>query len=82
MNRSRQYLALLAGGIGTAAALLGAPLATAEGNTGCENLGGGDGGQSSECVTPGNAQLSSYPNELGVQGAEIGEGVGIFGGFR
>ena len=30
MKRSRQFLALLAGGIGTAAALLGAPIAAAD----------------------------------------------------
>ena len=80
MNRSRQILALLAGGIGIAAALLGAPLAAAD-NGGCEVVGAGDGGQATDCITPGNAQLDATPNNLGIQGAMVDEAGGMFGGF-
>ncbi len=91
MHRSRQYLALVIGGIGTVAALLGAPLAAADENggggadnplgAGCETAGGGGSGQFTTCVSPGNAQLRAVPNDLGLQGAEVDEGAGIFGGF-
>ena len=90
MNRTRQFLALLAGGIGTAAALLGAPIAAADENggggannpllPGCETVGGSsvEGGQSTDCASPGNSQLTATPNDLGVMGAEI-DGPGMFG---
>ena len=81
MNRSRQFRTLLAGGIMTAAALFGAPLAAADQNGGCEVVGAGDGGQATDCITPGNAQLDATPNNLGVQGAMIDEAGGMFGGF-
>lgn len=87
MNRSRQYVALFIGGIGTAAALFGAPLATADENGnggagGCQSAGGGgDDGEFTNCESPGNAQLRAVPNDLGLQGEEVDEGAGIFGGF-
>lgn len=85
MKQTRQFLALLAGGIGTAAALLGAPLAAAE-----ENGGGGasnpllptcitgtdGGGQDTECASPGSSELSFSPNSLGIEGAEVDQGFG------
>lgn len=92
MNRTRPFLALLAGGIGTAAALLGAPIAAAEENggggasnpllPGCETMGGSavTGGQSTDCATPGNSQLTATPNDLGVMGAEVDE-PGLLYGF-
>jgi hypothetical protein len=91
MKRSRQFLALLAGGIGTAAALLGAPIAAADEYGGggannpllpsCETMGGSSviGGQSTDCASPGNAQITATPNDLGSMGAE--EGFFGFGGW-
>ena len=93
MNRTRQFLALLAGGIGTTAALLGAPIAVADENgggsannpllPGCETMGGSSviGGQSTDCASPGNSQLTATPNDLGVMGAEIDEPFYGFGGW-
>lgn len=95
MNRPRQFLALLAGGIGTAAALLGAPFAAADESGGggannpmtpdCQNSGGGNAGQTSVCASPGSAEISATPNDLGIEGAMVDEGgamMGGFGGFR
>ena len=68
MKRTRQFLVLLAGGIG-AAALLGSPIAAADeyggggANNpllpGCETMGGSSvlGGQSTDCASPGNSQV-------------------------
>ena len=90
MNRTRQLLALLAGGVGTAAALLGAPSATADeyGGGGADNpllptcnQGDDSGGYSSVCASPGSSSLNFFPNELGLQGAAVDEGPGVFGGF-
>jgi hypothetical protein len=89
MNPPRQFLALLAGGIGTAAALLGAPLAAADesggaGNTTapeCESAGGGGDGESTICESPGSAELSATPNNLGFEGEMIDSFGGAFGGF-
>lgn len=93
MKRSRQFLALLAGGIGTTAALLGAPIAAAEENggggannpllPGCETMGGSSviGGQSTDCASPGNSQLTATPNDLGSMAAETDEGFFGFGGW-
>lgn len=81
MNRTRRTLALLIGGVGTVAALLGAPPAAADDGADCETEGGGDAGQFTACATPGNSQLRAIPNDLGAQGAEIDEGIGMFGGF-
>ena len=91
MTRTRQFLVLLAGGIGAAAALLGSPIAAADeyggGGAnhprlpGCETPGGSAvlGGQSTDCASPGNSQLTATPNDLGSIGAEIDEPGGMFG---
>lgn len=91
MNRPRQFLALLTGSIGTAAALLGAPLAAADESGGggasnplqpaCETIGGSPviGGQSTDCASPGNAQITATPNDLGMEAAFADEPA--FGGF-
>ena len=91
MKRSRQFLALLAGGIGTAAALFGAPIAAADeyggggANNpllpGCETMGGSSvlGGQSTDCASPGNSQLTATPNDLGTLGAETDQPGLMFG---
>ena len=91
MKRSRQFLALLAGGVGTAAVLLGAPIAAADeyggggANNpllpGCETTGGSAviGGQSTDWASPGNSQITATPNDLGSMGAE--EGFFGFGGW-
>lgn len=88
MKRSRQFLALLAGGIGTAAALLGAPIAAADeyggggANNpllpGCETTGGSSaiGGQTTDCASPGNSQITATPNDLGSIAAQTDEGFG------
>lgn len=94
MTRTRQFLALTAGGIGMAAALLGAPTAAADENggggssnpllPGCETMGGSAviGGQSTDCAEPGNSQLTATPNDLGIMGAEVDEpGMFGFGGW-
>jgi hypothetical protein len=90
MKRTRQFLVTLAGGVGIAAALIGAPLAGADEDggggpnnpllPGCETLGGSSatGGQSTDCASPGNSQITATPNDLGVMGAEADEG-GMFG---
>ena len=91
MKRSRQFLALLAGGIGTAAALLGAPIAAADeyggggANNplmpGCETTGGSAviGGQTTDCASPGNSQITATPNDLGSIASEADEGWGGYG---
>ncbi len=88
MNRTRQFLAVLAGGIGTATALLGAPTAVAAPDGGggpnnpllptCEVEGGSAviGGQTTDCASPGNSQITATPNDLGMMG-----GYGGFWGF-
>ena len=90
MNRTRQFLALLAGCIGTAAALLGAPTAAAEeyGGGGPDNpllptcnQGDDSGGYSNICASPDSSSLNFSPNQLGIEGASVDEGPGIFGGF-
>lgn len=93
MNRPRQFLALLAGSIGTAAALLGAPVAAADESGGggannpmapdCQTSGGGNAGQTTDCASPGNSQITATPNDLGLEAAFADEPViGGFGGFR
>ena len=85
MNRTRQFLALLAGGIGTAAALLSAPIAAAEPDGGggpdnpllptCEATGGSFiSGSSTDCAEAGDAQITASPGILGA-------GFGPYGGF-
>lgn len=91
MTRTRQFLMLAAGGIGVTAALLGAPLATADENggggpnnpllPGCETTGGSSvtGGQTEDCATPGNSQITATPNDLGIMGGENFYGFPGFG---
>lgn len=76
MTRTRQFLVLLASGIG-AGALLGSPVAAADENGGggpglppCETMGGSSvlGGQITDCASPGNSQLTATPSILGSQG--------------
>ena len=93
MKRSRQSLALLTAGIGTAAALFGAPIAAAEeyggGGAsnpllpGCEFEGGGGatGGQTTDCASPGNSQITATPNDLGAVAAQTDSACGGFGGW-
>ena len=91
MNRTRQFLAVLAGGIGVSAALLAAPTAIAAPDggggpnnpllPGCEVTGSGgfDGGETTDCASPGNSQITAYPNDLAGMGGE--EGMWGFGGW-
>lgn len=84
MQRIRQFLVLSAGGLGVAAALIAAPIAGADEDGGggpgnpllpsCETMGGSSatGGQSTDCATPGNSQLTATPNDLGIMGNEDG----------
>ena len=91
MKQTRQFLALAAGGIGIAAALLGAPTAAADENgggspsnpllPGCESTGGSAviGGQTTDCASPGNVQIDATPNDLGIMGGEQFYGFPGFG---
>ena len=84
MQRLRQFLVLSAGGLGVATALLAAPVAGADEDGGggpnnpllptCETSGGSSatGGQTTDCASPGNSQITATPNDLGVMGAENG----------
>ncbi len=63
MKQTRQFPALAAGGIGIAAALLGAPTAAAdELLPGCEPTGGGfvTGGQAGDCARPDTGGENLY----------------------
>jgi len=74
MPRIRQFLLLPAAGIGVAAAILSAPIAAADDEPGanqpllpqCENVEGSavTGGQTTQCDTPGNAELNATPQEF------------------
>ncbi len=91
MTRTRQFLMVAAGGVGIAAALLGAPTAAADeyggggANNpllpGCETMGGSAviGGQTTDCASPGNVQIDATPNDLGVMGGEEFYGFPGFG---
>lgn len=91
MKQTRQFLALAAGGIGIAAALLGAPAAAADeyggGSAnnpllpGCETVAGSavTGGQTEDCASPGNSQITATPNDLGIMGGEEFYGFPGFG---
>lgn len=69
-------LALLAAGFGVVAALVAAPLATADENggggannpllPGCETTGGNSvlGGQTTDCASPGNSQITATPEYI------------------
>lgn len=73
MPRIRQFLLLPAAGVGVAAAILAAPAASADTTVGppllpqCENLEGSaiSGGQTTECETPGNAEINATPQQFG-----------------
>ena len=83
--QKRQPLIFFASTAGVVAALVTAPLAAAEeygggGSSnpllpGCDPMGGSSvlGGQSTDCVSPGNSQLTATPNDLGVMGGEADE---------
>lgn len=78
MRRTRQSLALLAAGIGVAAALGTAPLAGADDLLpNCEETGGSAvlGGQTTDCASPGNVQIDATPEFI------PGEMYGGFYGF-
>ncbi|HPX36055.1 MAG TPA: hypothetical protein PLH92_03940 [Mycobacterium sp.] len=78
MQRNRQALALIAAGIGVAAALGTAPLAGADPLLpNCETTGGSSvlGGQNTECASPGNVQIDATPEFI------PGEMYGGFYGF-
>ncbi|MGV0990907.1 MAG: hypothetical protein ACOYBX_10705 [Mycobacterium sp.] len=91
--QKRDSLALFVAAIGAVAALVTAPLASADeyggggaGNPllpGCETMGGSSaiGGQSTDCATPGNSQLTATPNDLGVMGGMMDEPFFGFGGW-
>lgn len=76
----RQSLMFFVAAAGAVATLVTAPLATADeyggGSSdnpllpGCETMGGSSvlGGQSTDCASPGNSQLTATPNDLGVMG--------------
>lgn len=79
MNRTRQFLALLAVSIGTAAALLVAPIAAADPDGGggpnnpllpsCEAEGGNFvSGGATDCAEAGNSQITASPGLLGAGG--------------
>lgn len=91
MTRTRQFLMLAAGGVGIATALLGAPTAVADeyggGSAnnpllpGCETMGGSSviGGQTTDCASPGNSQITATPNDLGIMGGDNFYGFPGFG---
>lgn len=91
--QKRESLALFAAAVGAVAALVTAPLAAADENggggannplmPGCETMGGSSvlGGQSTDCATPGNSQLTATPNDLGVMGGMMDEPFFGFGGW-
>jgi hypothetical protein len=88
--QKRRSLMFFAAAAGTVAALVTAPLAMADEYGGggadnpllpeCETMGGSSviGGQSTDCASPGNSQLTATPNDLGVMGGMEDEG-GFFG---
>lgn len=94
MQQKRHWLALFAATAGLAVAAGAAPIAAAEPGAdnpllpGCEVTGGSsvDGGQNTDCASPGNAQIDATPNNLGEEGAMIDEMGGMWGfggpGFR
>ncbi|WP_167105375.1 hypothetical protein [Mycobacterium sp. DL592] len=72
MPRIGQFLLLPAAGIGVAAAILAAPVASADTTIApptlpqCENLTGSaiSGGQTTECATPGNTEINATPQQF------------------
>lgn len=87
MQRTRLSLTLLAAGASMAAAMLAAPLASAEPGAdnpllpGCETTGGSAvlGGQTTDCASPGNVQIDATPEFI--PGNEYGGFYGFPGFF-
>lgn len=81
MQRNRSAMTLFLAGAGMAVALAAAPFAGAipgEDNPllpGCETMGGSSviGGQTTDCASPGNSQITATPNDLGIMGAMADE---------
>ena len=83
--QKRHSFTFFAAAAGAVAALVTAPLAAADeygggGSNnpllpGCQTIGGSSvmGGQSTDCASPGNSQLTATPNDLGVMGGEMDE---------
>ena len=74
MKQIRQFLILSAGVIGVAAALIAAPTAIADPQLpSCEDNGGSsiDGGQTTECASPGNIQIEATPPQFAGEGEEF-----------
>ena len=64
MIKSRWTTATLLAAAGAAGAIIAAPLASAEPTT-CTNAGNIVSGTSTVCQSPGNAQITSSPGQLG-----------------
>ena len=91
--QKQRSLTIVAAGVAAFAALVTAPLAAADeyggGSSnnplmpGCETMGGSSatGGQSTDCASPGNSQLTATPNDLGVMGGMMDEPFFGFGGW-
>ncbi|MBU3750053.1 MAG: hypothetical protein FGM52_06310 [Mycobacterium sp.] len=84
----KRHIGLWLAAAGMAAALGAAPVAGAEPGgeepllPSCEQVGGSSatGGQSTDCATPGNADIVATPNDLGIMGEEADEPMwGMFG---
>lgn len=81
MPSKRPAMTLFMAAAGMAAALGLAPIAASEPGAdnpllpGCESMGGSsvEGGQTTDCASPGNVQIDATPNNLGVMGAEMDE---------
>ena len=91
MNRARHFLALFACSIGTAAALVVAPIAAADPDGGggannpllpsCEAEGGNIvSGGATDCAEAGNSQITASPGILGAGGMGYG-GFGMGWGY-
>lgn len=77
MPRPRQSLILTAAGVGVAAALAGAPFAAADDSDnppGCEVSGSNatTGGQTTDCMSPGNAEIDVKPPSASDENAFFG----------
>lgn len=62
--KSRFTVAALLAAAGAAGAIMAAPIASAE-PTNCTNTGNIVSGTSNVCTSPGNAQITSSPGQLG-----------------
>ncbi len=65
MITSRLTVVALLAGAGAVGAIMAAPLAAAEESPSCSQAGSIVSGSSTVCQTPGNAQITSSPGELG-----------------